>query len=224
VPSARVVPAFDPVKDRRPGFGLGVEPSAVEQLTFEGGEEALGHRIVVAVAHRPHRGADADLLAAAPEADRGILAALVGVMDHRGRPALPNGHVERVEHELGLQMGGHRPAHDPAAADIEDDREIEESGPGGDVGDIRDPELVGALGPEGPLDQIGRRRGGGIAAGTAPAQRVSTMQAGDTLEVLEMPRINLAILSWRVRNAGSRPEVLTWNLPYEMIVVGAYWQ
>jgi hypothetical protein len=73
-------------------------------------------------------------------------------MDHRGRLALPNGHVERVEHELGLQVGGHGPAHDPAAADIEDDREIEESRPRGDVGDIGDPELIGALRPERPLN------------------------------------------------------------------------
>lgn len=163
MPSVRVVPAFDPGNDRHPGFGVRAEPSAGEQLAFEGGEEALGHGIVVAVADRAHRGADADFLAAAPEADRSLLAALIGVMDHRGWPARPNGHIERVEHEIGPQMGRHRPAHNPAAADVEDDREIEEPHPDGDVGDIGDPKLIGALRPEGPFDQIGRRGGRGIA-------------------------------------------------------------
>lgn len=69
-----------------------------------------------------------------------------------------------------------------------------------------------------------RNRRMAFADGTAPAQRLSVMQVGDTLEVLGIPRINLALLSWRVRNAGSRPEVLTWNLPYEMIIVGVYGQ
>ena len=36
------------------------------------------------------------------------------------------------------------------------------------------------------------------------------------------PRFDLALVSWRARNAQTRPEVLTWNLPYEMIVVGLY--
>lgn len=61
-----------------------------------------------------------------------------------------------------------------------------------------------------------------FANGTPPADRVSGRQAGDTLEVLGIPRINLAILSWRVRTGPTRPEVLSWNLPYEMIVVGVY--
>ena len=37
-----------------------------------------------------------------------------------------------------------------------------------------------------------------------------------------MPRINLAVVSWRVRNGAARPEVLRWNLPYEIVVVGFF--
>jgi len=40
--------------------------------------------------------------------------------------------------------------------------------------------------------------------------------------VLGIPRVDLALVSWRARNAPKRPEVLTWNLPYEIIVVGVY--
>jgi len=42
------------------------------------------------------------------------------------------------------------------------------------------------------------------------------------LHVLGIPRIDLALVSWRVRNAGTRPEALRWDLPYEIIVVGVF--
>lgn len=46
---------------------------------------------------------------------------------------------------------------------------------------------------------------------------------GTRIHVLGLPRINLSLVSWRVRAAAEgRREVLTWGLPYEMIVVGFY--
>src|SRR5512145_2925030 len=45
---------------------------------------------------------------------------------------------------------------DPAAPDVDDDGEVEEAGPGRNVGDVGDPELVRAVGLELPLDEIGR--------------------------------------------------------------------
>lgn len=56
--------------------------------------------------------------------------------------------------------------------------------------------------------------------GTPPEQAVQGLHDGDELHVVGVPRLNLAILSWRLQNAKKRPEVLDWNLPYEMIVVG----
>jgi len=58
--------------------------------------------------------------------------------------------------------------------------------------------------------------------GTAPEQKVQTLQAGDTLHVLGIPRIDLALVSYRVRNRATRPDALTWSLPYEIVVVGVY--
>jgi hypothetical protein len=55
-----------------------------------------------------------------------------------------------------------------------------------------------------------------------PEKKVRTLKKGDTLTVMGMPRIDLAVVSWRTRNATTRPEALSWNLPYEMIVVGVY--
>lgn len=55
---------------------------------------------------------------------------------------------------------------------------------------------------------------------TPPEEAVRDLHAGDQLHVVGVPRINLAILSWRLANANARPEVLDWNVPYEMIIVG----
>ena len=61
-----------------------------------------------------------------PKAKEGVLAAWVAVVDDRVRAALLSGHVQGVEHELGAQMPGHRPARpresgDPTAEPVEDD-------------------------------------------------------------------------------------------------------
>ncbi|MCL5422847.1 MAG: hypothetical protein M1461_10325 [Nitrospirae bacterium] len=57
---------------------------------------------------------------------------------------------------------------------------------------------------------------------TSPEKAVKKLGKGKKLHVLGIPRIDLALVSWRVSNAKSRPEVLDWSLPYEIIVVGVY--
>jgi hypothetical protein len=57
---------------------------------------------------------------------------------------------------------------------------------------------------------------------TAPEKAVRALKKGDVLNVLGIPRIDLAIVSYRTRVADTHPEVLTWYLPYEMIIVGIY--
>src|SRR6266545_5556697 len=75
VAPARIVPTLDEVKDRPAGLGLGGEPLAIEQLALEGREEALAQRVVVGVAHRANRGADARRSTPAADGDRRVLAA-----------------------------------------------------------------------------------------------------------------------------------------------------
>ena len=48
------------------------------------------------------------------------------------------------------------------------------------------------------------------------------MQPGDCLHVLGIPRVDLALVSWCAKHAIERPEVLTWSMPYEIVVVGEY--
>jgi hypothetical protein len=82
---------------------------------------------------------------------------LVAVVDDIARLALSDRHLQCHQHELGPQMGLHRPADDPAPERIEHDSEIQEAGRRRDVGDVGDPKLVGAVGGEIPVHQVRRR-------------------------------------------------------------------
>ncbi len=55
VAAMRVVAALDEIEDRHAGLDLGLEALPVEQLAFEGGEEALTHGVVETIAGRAHR-------------------------------------------------------------------------------------------------------------------------------------------------------------------------
>ena len=56
VPASGVVPALDELEDGHACLGLGVERLPLDQLALQGGEEALGHGVVVAIPGRPGGG------------------------------------------------------------------------------------------------------------------------------------------------------------------------
>jgi hypothetical protein len=58
--------------------------------------------------------------------------------------------------------------------------------------------------------------------GSEPEKRVATLKKGGRLHVVALPRLDLALVSWRVRHAPTKPEVLKWRFPYELIVIGVY--
>jgi len=89
--AVRVVPALDEGEDGEAGLAMGRESSSIEELAFEGCEEALAEGVVVAVAHRSHRGSDAGFCAPVPEGDGCVLAALVRMMDDVARFPLLEG-------------------------------------------------------------------------------------------------------------------------------------
>jgi hypothetical protein len=94
---------------------------------------------------------------------------LVGAVDQPGlRSPTVQRHLERVDDELGTQVVGHRPAHDQPGEQVLDVREVQESVPGRDVGDVGRPDQVRAIGAEVPLEQIGRhaRQNPGDTRGT----------------------------------------------------------
>lgn len=73
MPSAGIVPALDEGEDGHAGLGLRAEAPPVEELAFEGGEEALAHGIIIGVADRSHGRAHASLPASHAEGERGVL-------------------------------------------------------------------------------------------------------------------------------------------------------
>jgi len=68
----------------------------------------------------------------------------------------------------------------------------------------------------------------GFVKGSPPWAAEQTMTAGQCLKILGIPRLDLALVSWRLRQAEGLnpgqtrpdPSVLTWGMPYEMIAVG----
>src|SRR5689334_1311597 len=128
--AARVIPAFDEIEHRHARLDLGLEAATLEQLAFERGEKALAHRMVEIAAHRTHRGPHPGPLATLAEGERGILAALIRMMNHAVSAPLPERHVERLEHQLSAQIAFHRPTHNPAAENVEHYSQIEEADPG----------------------------------------------------------------------------------------------
>src|ERR1700676_3094461 len=119
----RVLPALDELEHRHPRLDLGLEAAAREQFAFQGREEAFAHGVVEAIADRAHRRAHPGFAAARAELDRGVLGALVEMMDDRAGAALEQREVKRLEHQLSAQMSLHRPAHNLAAEDVEYHRE-----------------------------------------------------------------------------------------------------
>ena len=97
----RVVKTFDEVKYRKRGLPLILEAMLDEQFALERSVEAFAHRVVVAITNGAHRRPYAGFGAALPERNRGILAALVGMMNDIRWFAPVERHVERIEHEFG---------------------------------------------------------------------------------------------------------------------------
>jgi hypothetical protein len=62
----------------------------------------------------------------------------------------------------------------------------------------------------------------GFAAGTAPDEKQKSLRVGECMRILGIPRVDLALVSWRVKNGQRRPDVLRWGLPYEIVAVGVF--
>ena len=67
----------------------------------------------------------------------------------------PDRVLEGVEHEFGGHGGGGSPADDPAGEDVDDEGDVDGAGPGRDVGEVGDPQLVRGGRGEVTIDQIG---------------------------------------------------------------------
>ncbi len=146
------------------------EAPSRQQLAFQRREETLGHGVVVGVADGSHRGPHSGFAAAISEGNGRVLRSLVAMMNDVARPPLANRHLERVEHKVGPEMIGHRPADDLAAPGVEHDGKVEESARGRHEGDIGHPELVRRACLEVAIDQVRRRPALLVSAGSSPGR------------------------------------------------------
>jgi len=126
----RVVPALDPLEHRHLGIRLALEAPPIEHLTFQGGEEALRHRVVVGVPDRSHRGHDTGFPAPLAEGVTGVLTAAIGVENDSAWLTLSDRHLQRIEDQLRLQVCIHRPAHNLAREHVQDHRQVQKAAPG----------------------------------------------------------------------------------------------
>lgn len=123
------------------GVGLAAHALALEQL-----EEALDHRVVVAVAAPAHA---ADQLVGLQELlpfFAGELTALVRVQQNRRFGlAAPQRHDQRAQHQIGVDARAHAPADDLAREQVQHHGQVQPALVRADVGDVGHPGLVGLL-------------------------------------------------------------------------------
>ena len=66
----------------------------------------------------------------------------------------PGRHIERRDHEVGGHGPTGLPPHDSATEHVDDERDVDHTGPGGAVGEIRNPQLIGTRRGEVALHEI----------------------------------------------------------------------
>src|SRR5713226_4221845 len=93
-----VVVGLDEVEDRASSLVSSPKDLPVEQLTLEGGEEALGHRVVEAIAAAAHRLDEACLANASTVGQARVLTALIRMSDGALGLAATDSHFESLNH------------------------------------------------------------------------------------------------------------------------------
>ena len=112
--SARVVPALDVLEDGASKSGSRRPSAGIDELALDGGEEALGHCIVPALALAPDREDDAVGPGQLGKVTARILTAPVGMKDHAPLwCTVGERHGEGVGDQLGAHVIGQGPPDHP---------------------------------------------------------------------------------------------------------------
>ena len=123
--------------------------------------DCLGQRVVVAVALAAHRGLDARLGQAFAVPDADVLRASIRVMDQAAALiglARVQRLLQRIEHEVRSHRTAYAPAHNAPGEDVDDEGHVQPALPGRDVGKVRDPQLIGPIRLELPINPVQRAR------------------------------------------------------------------
>lgn len=70
-------------------------------------------------------------------------------------------------------------------------------------------------------DVLAHKKRIGFVKDSEPYRVEQPMTVGQCVTLLGIPRLDLALVSWRVGHAKSNPEALKWSFPYEIVAVAA---
>ena len=96
-----VVPTLDKTEKGDASLGLRAKGIAINEFAFQSSKETFAQGIVKAIARRAHRRPYPSGITALAKGDGGVLAALIGMMNHILRSTLSQGHIEGIQHQLG---------------------------------------------------------------------------------------------------------------------------
>jgi len=138
----------------------------VDDLGLVEAIDRFGERVVIGIADAADRRLDAGLGQALGIFDRDVLRAAVRMVDEAAamhRPPRVQRLLERIEHEARMRAARHPPADDAAGIGVDDKGDIDEAGPGGDIGEIGHPQRIRARRLELAIDVVERARRGPVA-------------------------------------------------------------
>lgn len=155
-----VIEHLNVVEDIGPGLTARRIDLSANALSLEQLEEALCDCVVMAVAAPAHAAHQVVIAQEALPVMAGELAALVGMHgDRRFGLAPPQSHQQSIEGQFGIDAVSHGPTDDMAREQIDHHAQIQPALAGTDVGDVRDPGLVGLADDEASLQVIGGDHG-----------------------------------------------------------------
>ena len=179
------MPTLDVVKDICSGFGSRPVLTTIHALTFEHAKEALGGGVVRTTAHRTHTTDYVVCLQEPLVLFGGKLAASIRVQNDRGASGpLPHCHQHRLDDEVAILPGTHRPAHHQPGIQIQHHTQIQPMFGCPNIRDIGDPFSVGGGRTEVPVQMIpgpswdGLRRASSATAAAAALRAVRLGASG----------------------------------------------
>ena len=123
--------------------------------------DRLGQGVVVGVALAAHRGLDASFCQALGVANADVLRPSVGMVRQCAIPLrLPGvqGLLQGIQNKVRVHGTAHPPTHNAPGVHVDDKGHVQPALPGRDIGEVRDPELIGPIGFEDPIDPVQRTR------------------------------------------------------------------
>ena len=111
----------------------------MDHLGFVKAIDGLGERIFVAVADAADRGLNACLGKPLGILDGEVLHTAIAVVDEAAaanRPSLMQRLLQRIQHEAGVSRAGDAPADNAPREGVDDEGDVDEAGPGRDVGEV----------------------------------------------------------------------------------------